>query len=669
MFELSVAWKYLLPRRRQLSVSIISLISVLVISLVVWLILVFFSVANGLERMWVDRMIAMSAPVRLTPTDDYYQSYYYRIDGLSDASNYAYKSLSEKALATVSDPYDPEVDAALPSQFYSRDIDQEGKLKDLVKEVYASAEKIPGVIVSPYEMAYGNMQIQMVRDTSLSDPSYINQSVYLGSFDPTNSALQKSLLSISERDIENLMGSISRTSSEKSKLLQEIKPSRLKTPASGWQIPRDALPEKGNFKIIALLDKSDQISKIIVAQSDQENDELFQRYQEMHYPSKKGTLALNKLTSSIYTDSGTDTLDKKVPLIVTGGLVISGAIDPKSLIGSDQERFDANIQLQGNSWKKKIPMKGLQIVLGKEVQVPSSFWAHKTDSGVQLPNDKSLGEPILLPKTYREGGVLVGDQGYLSYYVPTTSSVQEQRVPAYVAGFFDQGISPIGGKFAMVDPEVTAMIRSAYSGQDQSASTGIHLRFNDLARAEEIKQALKADLAAKGVDRYWNIETYEEYDFTRDLIQQLKSEKHLFSLIAGVIIIVACSNIISMLIILVNDKKMEIGILRAMGASSRSIAVIFGFCGMIMGLAGSLLGILLAVFTLFNLDSLIGFIGWLQGYDVFNASLYGETLPNQLSSEALTFVLAATVITSLIAGIVPAVKASLLKPSEILRAE
>ncbi|MBT3579060.1 MAG: hypothetical protein HN501_03615, partial [Waddliaceae bacterium] len=47
MFEFSVAYKYLIPRRRQLSVSIITIISTLVISVVVWLILVFFSVTTG----------------------------------------------------------------------------------------------------------------------------------------------------------------------------------------------------------------------------------------------------------------------------------------------------------------------------------------------------------------------------------------------------------------------------------------------------------------------------------------------------------------------------------------------------------------------------------------------------------------------------------------------
>ena len=142
----------------------------------------------------------------------------------------------------------------------------------------------------------------------------------------------------------------------------------------------------------------------------------------------------------------------------------------------------------------------------------------------------------------------------------------------------------------------------------------------------------------------WRVETYQEFEFTKDLIQQLHSEKNLFTLISTVIIIVACSNIISMLIILVNDKKHEIGILRSMGATSLSIAAIFGICGIVMGTIGSIVGIIAALLTLHHLEYLVGLISGLQGYDLFNPVFYGETLPNEVSYEALLFVVFATAI-------------------------
>jgi lipoprotein-releasing system permease protein len=280
-----------------------------------------------------------------------------------------------------------------------------------------------------------------------------------------------------------------------------------------------------------------------------------------------------------------------------------------------------------------------------------------------------MGEGILLPKGYKDNGVLIGDRGYLSYNAPTASSIQEQRTPIFVAGFYDPGILPLGGKVVFANQHVSRMIRSAYPPDENPMSNGINIRFANLDDAGLVKAKLQSSLDEAGIGKYWRIETYREFEFTKDLLLQLRSERNLFSLISAVIIIVACSNIVSMLIILVNDKKMEIGILRSMGASSRSIGAIFGFCGIVMGLLGSLLGTIMALITLGNLQSLIDLISRLQGFKAFNPMFYGETLPNEISFEVLALVMGATALISLIAGIVPAFKTCLLRPSAILRSE
>src|SRR3982074_1756880 len=95
-FEFSVAFKYLIPRRRQLSVSIISLVSVLVISLVVWLSVVFLSVTEGMEKKWLDELTTLNSPLKVRPKEAYFNSYYYLVDSISQKSNYTLKSLGEK---------------------------------------------------------------------------------------------------------------------------------------------------------------------------------------------------------------------------------------------------------------------------------------------------------------------------------------------------------------------------------------------------------------------------------------------------------------------------------------------------------------------------------------------------------------------------------------------
>ena len=186
MFELSVAFKYLVPRWRQLSVSIISLISILVISLVVWLIVTFFSVTHGLERGWVQKLIALTAPVRIAPTDAYYKSYYYLADSISSESNYTRKTIGEKLLSPSADPYNPDFDQEIPANWPLPDLDQEGSVKDLVKQAFQTIENIDevaGLRPSEYEMTVANIKLKLVRRPSSPhavfdedvNPQYIQQ--------------------------------------------------------------------------------------------------------------------------------------------------------------------------------------------------------------------------------------------------------------------------------------------------------------------------------------------------------------------------------------------------------------------------------------------------------------------------------------------------------------
>ena len=298
----------------------------------------------------------------------------------------------------------------------------------------------------------------------------------------------------------------------------------------------------------------------------------------------------------------------------------------------------------------------------------SRFWQGDNSSLAALPQDPEGREAVFLPKNFRDIGARVGDHGSLSYAMPTPSMVHEQLIPIYVAGFYDPGIIPIGGKFILANKELTSLIRSAHhSEENSSSSNGINLHFDRLDDAEKVKAKMIDLLKAKGVDRYWRVETFRDFEFTQGILQELQSQKTIFTLIAVVIILVACSNIISMLIILVNDKRVEIGILRSMGASSKSIAFIFGLAGGFIGLFSSLLGVGAELATLDHLPVNHGWIGHFQGIDLFKSAFYGEAPPQELSYSALSFVLMSTIVISLLAGIAPAVKACLVRPSQILR--
>ena len=76
MYEFFLAFKYLIPKKRSLSTALISIMSIFVISLIVWLVLVFLSVTSAIEKNWLKKLTSLNAPIRITPKDEYYMSYY-----------------------------------------------------------------------------------------------------------------------------------------------------------------------------------------------------------------------------------------------------------------------------------------------------------------------------------------------------------------------------------------------------------------------------------------------------------------------------------------------------------------------------------------------------------------------------------------------------------------
>lgn len=706
MYEFSIAAKYLMPRWRQLSVSIISTISLLVIAAVVWLIVVFFSVSNGLTNSWIDKLIALTAPIRITPTQEYTTSYYHLVDSISANSDYSLKSINEKFLTEHSDPYDPYSDTEVPHFWPMADRLHNGSLKDPVKLAFLAINEIHGASAVDYEMTVASLQLHLSGKKRVSKKAIpstdLSQTSYVGSLDPHNSKLLQALATFTPQDLNNLLKNLGHDGAEymdgnlepiqkaslsdlRSRLesffnnatIQQLSPSPL-----GWQIPLNFLPRQAEWTVVATNGKDGSLSRIWLPNSPKSAPALLQkilsRGEQAHIAklslSPKGNF-LNQSTSVAQRP-----ISHLLPIMIDDSVIIDAEVDKSSISSAtdvSKVAFKMQFLVQGKLLSGISSLGSLHIEKATTNKSPSEItpplWTHAKPhlslAEISLPTIDGIGDGILLPKSFREGGAHLGDIGALSYYGLTASTVQELQIPVYIAGFYDPGIIPIGGKYIIANREIASLIRSSQSRDEANTGNGINVRFDDYSRADSIKKELQEKFETAGISPYWKIETFREYEFTKDIIQQLQSEKRLFTLLATVIIIVACSNIISMLIILVNDKKVEIGILRSMGASSFSIAAVFGICGITMGTIGSIIGTIAAVATLKNIQYLVDFIGRVQGYEMFNPVFYGETLPTDLSLEALVFVIIATSLISFVAGVVPAVKASMLKPSAILKSE
>jgi lipoprotein-releasing system permease protein len=693
MFEFSIACKYLIPRKKHLSVTLIAMMSVGVISLIVWLLLVFLSVTNGIESSWLKKLTDLNAPVRVTPTPAYYSSYYYKVDSISSASGFALKTLGEKKEALTSDPYDPEEDPEVPSQWQKPALSSQGTLIDPVKGLVSALtdlqKKHQSLFYQDYEMSGALLKLQLLRNGSPSlfsagqeSMNFLTQVSYLATPPVQKKTLSSLLIPFSAKDINHLLFlanyRMERTledgapellpaseafQSKINPILSSLKIHTLKTVAPLWKLPAFLLPENVAFSLSGPLDR------LRVLDSSQKNNKNFGTV------IRKG----NELFVSI--EGRSFTLDMENTFFeVANSLIFKSAINEDSIKVAhhiQEVRVFVEGSLQGHTIKGELPWKDLLVdtftVLSESEAKQSPPWVHvqNNTSEWSLPTNEKGESGILLPKSFKENGVMLGDRGFLSYQGSTSSSIQEQRVSVFVAGFYDPGIISVGNKCLLVPKTITKTINSSNTPFtfDKISLGGFQVWPDSPLHAELIKAEIQNSLEKQGLSSYWNVCSYKDYEFAKDLLQQFQSDKMLLSLIGIIILVVACCNIISFLILLVTDKKKEIAILQAMGASRRSIALIFGSCGMIVGLFGCTIGTLGALFTLQHIDLIAGLLSAMQGHDAFNPAFYGSSLPTTLSSGALLFIFIATPTLSLLSGLIPAIKASRLCPSTILRSE
>ncbi|MCP5506156.1 MAG: ABC transporter permease [Chlamydiales bacterium] len=688
IFEFSIARKYLIPRKKQLSMSLIALMSVGVISLVVWLVLVFLSVTDGIEKNWLKKLTSLNAPIRITPTEEYYHSYYYQVDTISSESDYRPKSIAEKASALLTDPYSPEFDQEIPRRWPEKVCNADGSTKDLVKETFDVLNTLQ-LTAQDYEVSGAVLKLRMVRPQGIpftqsqeKGQGSLTQVSYVSTFSGKSPELPQLIEAPRAEDLNHLFfladvsssgvrednpDDLKEVSAKKYRkrleaLLSHLTIEKMRTTSHRWQALALLLPEGVEFDAYAPA-KQGRITQIVLPLQKKEcSGKLMKKQGQLHYVGK---------------DGGQYSLDLTVPLFVEGRVSMDTKLCPINYAhvrALSDLRFEVHTVLQGIPLTGQVPWEGIEIEKAEAKrhfdQMPSTppLWPYIVGDQAYLPELESPA--VVLPKHFQNNGVQIGDIGYFSYGAATSSSVQEQRLPVTVSGFYDPGVMAIGAKVILSGPELPHAINAASQQMiDPNMVNGIQVYLSDLNNVKEMKEKIETAFASQGLTPFWKVTTFHEYDFAKDLLQQFQSDKYLFTLIGVIVLIVGCSNIISLLVILVNDKKKEIAILSAMGASKKSIALIFTLCGGIMGTLSTLIGVLAALLTLHHIDSVVTFLSFLQGHDAFNAVFYGKSLPNQLSNHALIFILIATPIISLLAGLVPALKATKLHPSQVLRSE
>jgi len=185
--------------------------------------------------------------------------------------------------------------------------------------------------------------------------------------------------------------------------------------------------------------------------------------------------------------------------------------------------------------------------------------------------------------------------------------------------------------------------------------TGVEIRTDDIFQVKDISRRIQGKLGFAYQTKDW-------MEMNRNLFSALKLEKLAMFVILILIILVAAFSIIGTLIMLVTEKRKDIAILKSMGATSSSIMKTFIMVGLVIGLLGTLFG-LLGGYTLGWLLSTYQFVKLPS--DVY----YISTLPVKMKVVDFFLVSLSALIISFLATLYPSWQASRLEPIEALRYE
>ena len=228
-----------------------------------------------------------------------------------------------------------------------------------------------------------------------------------------------------------------------------------------------------------------------------------------------------------------------------------------------------------------------------------------------------------------------------------------------VTGIFNAGLNEYNNNLAFIHLNDAQELFSL----DNQVS-GIRLKVDNLFEANKITNDVVEKL---GSDLYYGVDWMQQ---KRNFIRALNLEKQMIAVVLSLIIAVAAFNIVSMMVMVVTDKKSDIAILRTIGMTPKRIVKIFFYQGLSIGLIGIVVGTVLGLLLALNIESIISGIETILGFQFFPKDVfYINRFPSVIQLNDVLSVVIGAIVLAVIAAIYPARRAGKINISEVLRHE
>ena len=226
-----------------------------------------------------------------------------------------------------------------------------------------------------------------------------------------------------------------------------------------------------------------------------------------------------------------------------------------------------------------------------------------------------------------------------------------------IVSIFDSGLSDYNENIAYINLET---LESFFNKNKEDRF--LEFYFKDPKNIEIHKKNLKT--------HFPNSLVYTWSDMNKSLFSALKVERNVMFIILSLIIIVAAFNIISGLTILVKNKTRDIGILKSIGVSNKSIKKIFFLVGFSIGTLATLFGVVVGTLFSIYVENIRQFISNIFGISLFPEDIYIlNSLPSEININSIIIISLCSIIATILVSIYPASKASSLDTVKTLKYE
>lgn len=257
-------------------------------------------------------------------------------------------------------------------------------------------------------------------------------------------------------------------------------------------------------------------------------------------------------------------------------------------------------------------------------------------------------------------GVTIGDR--INVFTPQTNVTLAGVFPRYKTFVISGVYHTSGGLYdnAVAFINMDDAQKLFLTGQRIS---GLHLRLKNIYDATMVTEQLEKTLPPIYGVTNWTLQFGAFF-------QALAMEKTMLFVILFLIVAVAAFNLVSSLVMLVNDKRADIAILRTLGARPKTIMMIFVIQGMVIGLVGTLLGLVGGWLLASNVTTIANHLQHFLGVQFVRSSVYFiNFVPSRIFPSDIWHVCCIAIVLSIVATIYPAFVAFRTQPAEALRYE